>query len=501
MKFLFPTPGFPKGIRRDFFNLVTGIIFLGLMLSAVYLWHGIADKHYVVHGSDSYYYAALADGYSEYGTLMNMGVDPAEPPHTLQNGVAACHLLMNRLNIPLSNTLILLSILHYVAWISAAYPFSRILVFSGIHQRILRAFLLAGFIGSGWILRYQISPSTDGIFHAGFFWLLFLLLRNARYAEQESSSTSGRWRLRTSWCMALILSGVCIHFSIRLLVVPVSFLLAALALRRRQLRVIGMPLACIVVSLLSQFMGFLAIDTTKIFEDSSGMFFRNLWDSLQWIGPVVMTQHAVAFHGWGSHLAAASLLLFLVASIWRGWRNENVSVVTVVILILVSFPAFVLSLPPGIVMDAGPRYVVYTMPLIWLLLAQVKATRPIAILLIVIDIARSCMMMYIGSTSRDKHAFFAYLHKKPLRVPEHVTFQSQHPRQTYALISGRHRVDLCEGLLEETVLWVAGDRDYQEDVRQSLLDCGYEVVTKRLLSVDYHDNSGYSIQEWVLALR
>lgn len=501
MKVPLPATGFSESTRRDFFTPAIGIVFWGLILSAAYLWHGIADQHYIVHGSDSYYYAALADGHAAYATLMNMGVDPAEPPHTLQNGVPVYHLFMNRLNVSLSHALLLLSVLHYLAWLSAAYPFSRILAFSGVGNRMVRACLVAGFIGSGWILRYQLSPSTDGFFHAGFFWLLFLLLRNADSSEQASSPTRAGWTSGIPGCAALVLAAVCIHFSIRLLVVPVSVLLAAAATRRPRLRVTGLPLACIAVSLASLYMGSLAIDTTKIFEDSSGMFFRNLRASLQLIGPVVTAQHAVEFHGFIAHLAAAALLLFLMASVWRGLRLQELPVVTAAVLILASFPAFVLSLPPGIILDAGPRYIVYTMPLIWCLLAHVSITRPAAILLIVLDMARTCMMMYIGSTSRDKHAFFAYLHEESPQVPGQVIFQSQHPRQTYALMNGRHRTDLCGALSGETVLWVAGDSDYQDAVRQSLAACGYRIVSGHTVSADYEDSSGYAIHEWVVAFR
>ncbi len=472
------------------------LVFGGFLLSLVYLSHTLAHKHHIVHGSDSYYYAALADGYQAHGRLLDMSVIPARPPHTLQNAVPVYHILMNRLGVSLPHALVILTLMYYLAWLSAVYPFDRLMVWAGVRKHALRGVLAAGFLGSGWILRYQLGPATDGFFNAGVFWLLFLLLYPEGTGSVDRVPHSKRQSM-AAMVAALLISAILVHFSIRLIAVPLALLFAQGILHRSLRRPVGLPLACALTGLASMGIGYLAVDSYDLTSESTVHYFNDIIGNLSQLGAKVAKQYFVEHHGAAADLLAVGLLMLIAFALWQGYRKRNAAILALSALFVVSHVGFVLGLPEDILVPAGPRYVIFTLPLTWLLLARFRQTRLLAVLLVAIDVMRTCMMMYVGSTHQDKHGFYAYLYEQNLEPPGHVLFHSQHYRQTYGLMQARHHRDLCSRLPEHKAIWIAGDSAFRETTLARIRSCGIEVISSRIVSSDYKDASGYAVEEIV----
>ena len=484
-------------------------IIAGLAVSVAFCVSYIArDRHILCH-NDAYYYVAVADNLVIEGRLGDRTLDPAGPVTTPQNGVPMVYAALRLLGLSYTNCFLAVTLVNYVAWLSALYPFLGLVRAAGIRGYWARAALAVGFLASGLFLYKQLHPLNDGIYNAGSIWWVFLVYRTMVQGIEGDSPQRHRWTQAAIWTALALLLAVLLHFRINVLVyagaATLMPLFAAASVRRRVvtsaciagmvalasgsqyvvdlLAYHGTIATCVRASLGGVGPNALSKLGLVLFIVSGGREVGLLRPANQGARAGILGYSVVR-----ALLAVYALALvgFLIFCIIHAWRKKRVlpALASLVMLGMMAFALLVVGMRPSVA--SVPRYIANSVFFLWLLAMMYKWTRPFVYLSVVLFVAQALFYispLYLDMCKPGEGPFVAELAASGLRVPADAVLVSQMKRHSYVFLGGRHAPDLAKALQRDTSkVWILGDKGFRDAHLAELNGCeGWEVLSQHLL--------------------
>ena len=534
-------------------------ILVGLALSCAYCFCFVHRGEYVFAGSDPYYYISIADGLLEGGPLAVRTSEPSHPVLTPQNGMVIVYALLRSLGLGAVGSVLAVTLVHHAVWVSALYPFLRLVECAGIRGYWPKAALTVGFLAAGHLLDYQLIAATDGLYNAASIWWVFLVHRVVFEGSEGDPAGSSRLGRIAMWTAVACLPALAIHFRVNTLInlaaagLSVACLAGSWHMKRRAGAHIVVVTALALASFLVVYRG---IDTSGI-ASSSALYGHSIRANLSRLGyflfrfsvrhltRMLPQAYAFAFVGFAllcagvgfwrrrrgvalaalgvlacllailllpslaarvavepanrllAHTYALAILGLLAFCMWVGWWERR-SLLAFLALVLLGSMAFVVLIPGRQLILAGPRYIISTLPFLWLLAMSFRWTRPLAYaaLAVVAWDAGSYVLSGDARCGTPPH-FYQYVLARGYRLPTDAVLATQQPRESYAFLGGRHQTRLCAALRPGVErVWVVGDEAFRSERVAELRSCpGWRVASKRVVTAEFRDELGNAILE------
>lgn len=487
---------------------------IGLLVYAYLFLYFLEQRLYLI-GSDSFYYLSMGDQFAMDGRLLDRTNEPALLPVTPQNGVALIYAALSALGVAPLLRMELVSGFHWLAWLSALYPFWRILDSLGVRGAAARGALILGFLVPWHIVFYLMLPNTDGLYNAGSIWVVWGLLallwpgfvpspsaspspETAAEAETsgtgERSGTGGRTRTgRGAWWRTLGLLAVAavalVHFRVNLFIPLIAAGLTVLVSRRPARRKLE-DLAAVVVLGLAALASLLLVYRFVETATDPGLYFDFL-DNVRRIGRTLSSFALYPLEGWAGRVFGWVAIAALGAAFVYAWRRRHEPMVFTLLVITGSI-GFVL-----LAHAQTHRYMLSAFPLALAVGMALRWSRPLVYLLIALACVRTAYITSKPYAPLDSRDFSRYLAETDYRLPDDAVLTSQETRKTYVLLHGRHQRDLCGALTPEVRrVWVMGDARSQARADEALAACpGWESGAERVVTDGYEDASGFAVRE------
>ena len=468
--------------------VLAGLSLYGL---GFFLWNRV----YLI-GSDTFYYLAIADSILESGSFIDQIVVPAQPLKTPQNGVVLFHVIFAGLGLGAEGRLVAIVLLNYALHLSAVYPLYKIARRAGLEGTVPIAALLAVYLGAFQIYRMQLIAINDGVFNALSIWLTYLILIGLQdYRAGVASRGTGN---TVNWRLLLIgligLSAVLIHYRLNVVLILGAAMLAAMAVARY--RHVFWAAVLLVVAFVSLALPYSFVETERIEGQTDRVLGGILSRAPSGLFEMVTVDVPNLFFAPVSE--RASLIYFpfalaLLLALLNGLRRREAGILFIAVSCGAAF-AFLAVLPFG-----THRYLMYILPLMFLLILLPVQLRPIAYMFAGLILASSLVTYATGFDRVPASKFLLYLYEHRISLPsEDPLLVSQHSRHPYFFLDARtFRGELTWDLISSYgEMFVLGNTEYVSERLEEiegLAEAADVTFTRRTLTPGYQGEEGHAI--------
>jgi len=436
--------------------------------------------------TDSYYYISLSDSLRNNGELLDLTSIPANPLVTYQNGVPFIYALLKTIGFDNFTAMRFVSTLNLFAWISASYPFYKLITYFCITSVWSRGILLLGFFSSSFLLNYQFTPGTDGLFNSGAIWLVFLLL--SIYTHHNRLIKTKKLSLLLMVFSSFMISIVLVHFSIRILFYQGAFLVSVLFCKHEEQRkLIFFSILLIFTTAFCLAAPYLIFDPIMA-EGKASMYSFFALNRAEPLRIMLSNYFSVGnlFRFINGYILLAILLVFLAYSLFRGCQKNKIGIVFIsVALSIFLFVNFLL--PNPVMIQAGARYMISTLPLLCLLAILFKYSRPVVFALIATFSTVTILNLTTPIPKACISSFWTNLAEKQLSLPEDTALFTDRSRYAYVFLNGRN-YNLPLSALNSSYqhIWLAGSTQFINNKLKLLKES--KVLTVDHVSILLSDN-------------
>lgn len=494
-----------KIINKDskiFWAAFLGIL-IGLATAIAFVYTGV----YLELGSDMFYYLSIADSLLSDGHFFDLTSVNISPVLTPQNGLPVLLALLKFFGAGNYSALIIILFLNFILWVLSASVYYKMIKVADLKDKRLELLLILGFLSGMSLLRYQLSPITDGIYNAGSLLLTYLLYKNILINSSKDYKSIIRKCLP-----ALILSMVLVHFSVRVFVfLLAAFLVPLLVKSENKMHSMVCVGIFIILTLFSQQALLFFIDTSLIHNLDITYFTNissnilNVWQVIPFyvfFGPQLtgVIVHPTGLFGIGLIVVTTLFILFISYCFYYGLRARD-TFTTFSTLIVIIFIMAIISLPSVKVLnEAGVRYMLASLPIFYILAAKFRYTKYIIALSVLFSIIFSVSFIVGVKKINGNPSFVKYIYDSRPVLPEDTILISGLARFTYVLLEGRHSNDVfCRtDLSGKNRLWIIGSLEYREVQLQRFFSCHdkFDLVNTNILTSGYSDKYGNALVEY-----
>jgi hypothetical protein len=123
-----------------------------------------------------------------------------------------------------------------------------------------------------------------------------------------------------------------------------------------------------------------------------------------------------------------------------------------------------MTLPQAYIEVAASRYIMSTLPFLWILLSKINILNYLIYPLIILGFIRTGYVSFIAKDNYfdNGNRFFIHLSKEHIKLPEGYTLLSQQPRMTYTILEERSFKkieDIVE--MDGRKIWIVGGKLYR----------------------------------------
>jgi hypothetical protein len=460
-------------------------IIVGLILASFYFIYVRHSGQWLIP-TDTYYYIALSDSLLKNGELLDLTNISSTPLVTYQNGVPFIYALLKTIDFDNLSAMRFVSTLNLFSWILASYPFYKLINYLGITSAWSRGILLLGFFSSSFLLNYQLTPGTDGLFNSGAIWLVYLLL--SIYTYYNRLIKTKKFTLFLLVFSSFMISIVLVHFSIRILFYQGAFLISVLLCKHdEQKKLIYFSISLIFTTALCLAAPYLIFDPTMA-ENNAEMYNFFVLNRAEPLRIMLSNYLSVGnlFRFINGYILLVILIFFLAYSLIRGCLKNKVGIVF--ISVAISIFLFVnFLLPNPVMIQAGARYMISTLPLLCLLAILLRYTRPVAFALIATFSTVTIINLTTPYPQACISSFWTNLAEKQLSLPENTALFTDRSRYAYVYLNGRnYNLPLSSLTPSYHHIWLAGSAQFINSKLQLLK--GLKNLTVENVSILLSDN-------------
>ena len=417
-------------------NLQLLFLGVGLALAILFFTYEHHNGQWLIP-TDTYYYIALADSLLQNKELLDLTTIPPNPLVTYQNGVPFVYAILKGAGLDNLAAMKVFSLFNLFCWISACYPFFKLIELFGITSSLARGFLLVGFFGSSSLLNFQFTPGTDGVFNSASIWLVYLLIfifKDFFTVEKRDKSS-----INIMILSAFLISIITVHFSIRILFYQSAFLASILLCKvgnkRKMVLFSVLLIATTACALASPYFIFKPLMTEEISQP-----YQFLLISREEPIRIMLSQ----FLGVGrlldfinGYLLLFIFLGFLFFSMIHA-RIKNEFAILFISLNILVFLSVNFLLTNSTMVQAGARYMISTMPLFCLLVVFFKYSRPIAYLMIATFSAVTILSLASPYPAYCVSTFWTNFYAQTTSLPDKTILLTDRGRYGYVFLNGRN---------------------------------------------------------------
>ncbi len=461
-------------------------IIVGLGLASFYFIYIHHSGQWLIP-TDTYYYIALSDSLLETGKLQDVTNIPPLPLRTYQNGMPYLYSFLKIFGFNNFFVMRMVSSLNFLVWVSAIYPFFRLIGHFGIASIWSRSFLLLGFCSSSFLLTYQFTPGTDGFFNGGAIWLVYLLilLSTAQNKEKEITKAQFFWVAFSCFFVSILL----VHFSLRLLFYLSAFLISTLLCKNEgKAKIILFAFSLLFITIISLILPYLVFDPGVVGNEVNEYNFTilNRAEPLR----IMFARYFGAgslFKLINGYIILFIFLILLFCRLVQGYLKNKLEVIfvslSITIFLLVTF-----LLPNPVMVQAGARYMISTLPLFGLLIMSFKFTRPVAYTLIIVSTIVTLINLATPFPRYCISHFWTNLvFQQSFVVPENTVLLTDRGRYAYVFLKGRnYSLPLSSLDISTKQIWLAGSSKFIE--RKLKLLNEMEAISVKRVNVLLSDN-------------
>lgn len=461
----------------------------------------LSNRIYLV-GSDIFYYLSIADSILDTGKALVPTTDPASALKTPQNGIVLIHLILAKLGLGAERRLVSITVINYLAHISAVFPLYKISRRMGIRSWLGVIALMAVYLAAFHVYRMQLLPINDGIFNAASVWLTYLLIVVVDdfedwYRERGLGST----KLWVTVAVLVLLAGVIVQFRINGAIVVFAGLVAAVAVRK-----FG-PAICALLAFVSSLLSvglfyLLTIDrshlneeTAQAFEGFASRLVSNAFHLVTEIIPFLLLVQLGKYSkiiGPMFVVVIALSICFLLLSGYKSRRGSD-------LVVALSLMGGILFLE--LLYFQHHRLLIYILPLIALVLlsARYTYTRVFGYGLAGLIVLSSVVTFYRGFDQASETQFWAYIKDSKISLPEdEILLITERDRHSYFFLSTpatRQEISI-DMILARKSVFIVGDSTFRAKTVDQLKEVAQKAGFKfdvSSLTPGYRDLEGHEI--------
>lgn len=458
----------------------------------------LGNRIYLV-GSDNFYYLSIADSILDTGKALVTTTDPPATLKTPQNGIVFVHLVLAKLGLGSESRLIAITMINYLAHISAVFPLYKISQRLGIKNWIGVVAVMAVYLAAVHVYRLQLLPINDGIYNAASVWLTYLLIIVVDDWDVRSSGLEkGGLKLWIHATTLVLLAGVIVQFRITGVIIVVAGITAAVIVRKW-----GAVICCLcafVSCSLSLALLYLSVDragiNTRVAFAFEGFIDRLMSNAAHLAAEVIPFLLFVQL-GRFSKLIGPVFLIAIVVAIFLvlvvGYR-ERLGAHLVVVFSVLGGLAFL-----ELLHFQHHRLLIYILPLIALILLSTRYTRVFGYGLAGLIVLSSVVTFYRGFDQAPETKFWAYIKDSNVSLPDgQVLLITERDRHAYFFLSTpatRQKINM-DMILARRSVFIIGDSLFRsktvEQVRDLAQKAGFDFDISSL-TPGYRDLEGHEI--------
>lgn len=460
------------------------------LISSVSLYTLIFFLHNKIYyfDNDTFYYLSVADSLAQNAQFRDLTYTPSQPLLTPQNAIVVLYYLIGRVVSSLEMKIQIVVILNYIALLLSIYPLLKIARILRITSFPAKMAIVAVYLCSWQMIRFQLSPINDGLFRTGSLWLIywFLLVDNSdRGLRQLSKDNKG---MLFSGCVLAILL---IHFRLNAFVIPIAGVLAAVIIKKKKLA--WTALIVTVFMAISLILPYIFIELSRINEYSHWVGHRLVQKIVQHTWNFFNDTFSTALFrnlGTAGNMLYSAFLFAVLVSFYQGYRKKEYASI---FLGLVCFGTFAfLILFPAITY----RLLLMVFPLLYLLMFREPSLRSIGYLFVFAVVSQSFMFFHNGIKVRDRIEFWQYVSQEVETESTDYLMITDKARQSYYFsgMSGLYdNIYTWQDIQEKTNVYIAGSDTFikaEKDKMESFAHENHAVVSYKRLTPEYSDTSG-----------
>jgi hypothetical protein len=285
-----------------------------------------------------------------------------------------------------------------------------------------------------------------------------------------------------------MISIVLVHFSIRILFYQGAFLISVLLCKHdEQKKLIYFSISLIFTTALCLAAPYLIFDPTMA-ENNAEMYNFFVLNRAEPLRIMLSNYLSVGnlFRFINGYILLVILIFFLAYSLIRGCLKNKVGIVF--ISVAISIFLFVnFLLPNPVMIQAGARYMISTLPLLCLLAILLRYTRPVAFALIATFSTVTIINLTTPYPQACISSFWTNLAEKQLSLPENTALFTDRSRYAYVYLNGRnYNLPLSSLTPSYHHIWLAGSAQFINSKLQLLK--GLKNLTVENVSILLSDN-------------
>jgi hypothetical protein len=457
----------------------------GLFLASIFFAYTHHSGNWLIP-TDTYYYIALSDSLIENQELLDVTSIPPGPLLTYQNGIPFVYAFLKTLGLTNFTAMKVVSFFNFFCWISACYPFLKLIQYFGITYIWAQGLLLLGFFSSSSLLNYQLTPGTDGLFNCAAIWLVYLLI--SIYKKNSKDLVGTKIATFTMIFSVFIISIIIVHFSIRILLYELAFIASVLLCKHDdKLKIFNLSFllfAATVISLVTPYLIFKPLMPEEISQSYKFM----IMDREEPIR-IMLSQYlgiGSFLNSFNGYILFVTFLIFLLYTAVRTKIKNEFGPVFISLTILICISGNLL-LNNGTMIQAGARYMISTLPLFCLLLALFKYSRPIAYLTIAAFSTVTILTLMSPNRPYCITTFWTSFYNKNIALPENAILLTDRGRYGYVFLNGRnYNMPLSSLKSSHNKIWLAGSVHFINENLKNIKE--NEFVTVKNVNILHSDN-------------